>query len=92
MYEFQTYRSRAHLSEMISLLGPPPLSLLVQEKLSHTFFDDEALIKSSGPVRAETKCPRRRGQIKVLHQIRTMLQWEPGMRSSAKELAQDKWI
>jgi len=39
--EFRTYRSRAHLAEMISLLGPPPLSLLAQGKLSHTFFSDE---------------------------------------------------
>lgn len=29
---------------------------------------------------------------KFLHLIRKMLQWEPGMRSSAKELAQDEWI
>jgi serine/threonine-protein kinase SRPK3 len=36
--ELQTYRSRAHLAEMIRLLGPPPLSLLTQGKLSHQFF------------------------------------------------------
>ncbi|CEJ54499.1 Putative CMGC/CLK protein kinase [Penicillium brasilianum] len=39
--ENQTYRSRAHLSEMISLLGPPPLSLLAQGKSGHKFFSSE---------------------------------------------------
>ncbi|KAJ5762039.1 uncharacterized protein N7511_005421 [Penicillium nucicola] len=39
--EFQTCRSRAHLSEIISLLGPPPLSLLAQGKSSHKFFHKE---------------------------------------------------
>lgn len=39
--EFQTYRSRTHLAEMISLLGPPPPSLLSQGRLSHGFFSDE---------------------------------------------------
>ena len=38
---FQTYRSREHLAEIISLLGPPPSSLLEQGKLSHKFFSDE---------------------------------------------------
>ena len=27
-----------------------------------------------------------------LHFMRKMLQWEPGKRSSAKELAKDEWI
>lgn len=39
--EFRTYRSRAHLAEMISVLGSPPLSLLAQGKLSHRFFSNE---------------------------------------------------
>lgn len=39
--EFQTYRSRAHLAEIISLLGPPPTSLLAQGRSSHKFFSDE---------------------------------------------------
>lgn len=38
--ELQTYRSRAHLAEMIRLLGPPPSSLLAQGKSSHKFFSE----------------------------------------------------
>ncbi|KFY42398.1 hypothetical protein V494_02421 [Pseudogymnoascus sp. VKM F-4513 (FW-928)] len=36
--EFQKYRSRAHLAEMINLLGPPPTSLLAQAALRDKFF------------------------------------------------------
>jgi hypothetical protein len=39
--EFQSYRSRAHLAEMITLLGPPPPSLLAQGRLSNKFFSDK---------------------------------------------------
>lgn len=39
--EFQTYRSRAHIAEMISLLGPPPPRLLAEGRLSHNFFSDK---------------------------------------------------
>lgn len=39
--ELQTYRSRVHVAEMISLLGPPPRDLLVQGKLSDKFFTNE---------------------------------------------------
>ncbi|BDD57202.1 hypothetical protein MAP00_002589 [Monascus purpureus] len=39
--ESQTYRSRAHLAEIIKLLGPPPPSLLARGKLSHKFFSGE---------------------------------------------------
>lgn len=39
--EFQTYRSRAHLAEMIRLLGPPPPSLLARGNLTRKFFSEE---------------------------------------------------
>ena len=39
--EFQTYRSRAHLSEMIRLLGPPPPSFLMRGNLTQKFFSEE---------------------------------------------------
>lgn len=40
--EFQAYRSRAHLAEIIRLLGPPPPSLLARGKLRHKFFSDDS--------------------------------------------------
>ncbi|OTA34078.1 hypothetical protein BTJ68_05930 [Hortaea werneckii EXF-2000] len=39
--EHNTYRGRAHLSEIIALLGPPPLSLLAQANLRSKFFSDD---------------------------------------------------
>lgn len=39
--EYQTYRSRAHLAEIIALLGQPPQSLLSSGKSSHKFFTDK---------------------------------------------------
>ena len=39
--ELRSYRSRAHVAEIISLLGPPPPRLLTQGRLSHKFFSDE---------------------------------------------------
>ncbi|KAJ6092105.1 hypothetical protein N7467_004074 [Penicillium canescens] len=80
--EFQTYRSLAYLSEMISLLGPPLLSDFCAEM----------------PLRARVSLEQREStlegeeKLKFLNLIRKMLQWEPGMRSSAKKLAQDEWI
>ncbi|QPG95012.1 hypothetical protein C2857_007503 [Epichloe festucae Fl1] len=54
--EFKTYRSRAHLGEMISLLGPPPLSLLAQGKSSHKFFSSKGRkIAYVSPVISETR-------------------------------------
>ncbi|KAJ5507899.1 hypothetical protein N7527_010042 [Penicillium freii] len=96
--EFQTYRSRAHLSEMISLLGPPPLSLLAQGKSSHKFFSNEGDFCVETPFQPRIPLEERETTLegedksKFLHLIRKMLQWEPGMRSCAKELAQDEWI
>jgi serine/threonine-protein kinase SRPK3 len=39
--EHNTYRGRAHLSEMIALLGPPPPSLLARAGLRSKFFSED---------------------------------------------------
>lgn len=39
--EHNSYRSRAHISEMIALLGPPPRHLLEQGNLSSNFFGND---------------------------------------------------
>lgn len=39
--EHKTYRSRAHIAEIVALLGPPPQDLLAQGKLTHKFFSDD---------------------------------------------------
>ncbi|KAJ5591842.1 uncharacterized protein N7459_002211 [Penicillium hispanicum] len=96
--EFQTYRSRAHLAEMIRLLGPPPPSLIAQGKLSHKFFSDKGEFCAGIPLEDRIPLEEREttleGQDKedFLCLVRKILQWEPGKRGSAKELAEDQWM
>ncbi|KAI1077700.1 kinase-like domain-containing protein [Whalleya microplaca] len=95
--ELQTYRSRAHLSEMIALLGPPPQNLLARGKASHKFFSAEEY--SAGISVPEAVTLRNietslEGQDKelFLRFMQRMLQWEPEKRSSAQELIEDEWV
>jgi len=39
--EYNTYRSRAHLAEMVALLGPPPANVLARGAGRHKYFDDK---------------------------------------------------
>lgn len=39
--ELRTYRSRAHIAEMVSLLGPPPRDLVARGRLSDKFFTNK---------------------------------------------------
>ncbi|KAM5367714.1 hypothetical protein ACJA88_011330 [Fusarium oxysporum] len=96
--EFQKYRSRAHLAEIIALLGQPPSEVLQAGKASHKFFTD------TGDFRNEIDIPERaslaqqevslEGERKemFLAMMNRMLQWDPAQRLSAKELAEDPWI
>ncbi|KAJ5884361.1 hypothetical protein N7504_011933 [Penicillium tannophilum] len=96
--EFQTYRSRAHLAEMIRLLGPPPTSLLARGNLTQKFFSKEGDLHAGVSVGAHTPLEQRETSLEgedkeqFLRLVRKMLQWEPEKRSSAKELEMDEWI
>ncbi|KAI0003443.1 kinase-like domain-containing protein [Xylariaceae sp. FL0662B] len=96
--ELHTYRSRAHLAEMIALLGPPPQNLLARGKSSHRFFSAEgeysAGITVPEPVSLKNIETSVEGQDKelFLRFMQKMLQWEPEKRSSAKELIEDDWV
>ena len=39
--EAQRYKSRAHLAEMIALLGPPPQELLAKSSARDRFFTED---------------------------------------------------
>ncbi|CAG7975451.1 unnamed protein product [Penicillium salamii] len=98
--EFERYRSRAHLAEIINLLGPPPSSLLTQGQLRDKFFSKQGkhfltpqLLTDPVPLeQRETTLEGRAEREAFLRFMRKMLQWEPSQRSSAKELAEDEWI
>ncbi|KAI1502355.1 serine threonine protein kinase, CMGC group [Biscogniauxia marginata] len=96
--EFQTYRSRAHLAEMIALMGPSPQSLLARGNSSHRFFSAEGEYSAGIPVpepitlrKIETSLEGRDKQL-FLRFMQKLLQWEPEKRSSAKELIEDEWV
>jgi len=98
--EHQRYRSRAHIAEIIALLGQPPQPLLSLGKSSHKFFTDLGISAQTfqsriayGLRRGRQPC---RGKVRnasmFLAIMRKMLQWEPSKRFSAKALAEDAWI
>ncbi|KAL3963516.1 hypothetical protein ACCO45_000520 [Purpureocillium lilacinum] len=93
--EHQRYRSRAHLAEIIALLGLPPQALLDSGRSSHKFFADQDIpLLDSIPLEdRETSLEgEHQSRVKFLAMMRKMLQWEPSKRSSAKALANDEWI
>ncbi|KAG6290732.1 hypothetical protein E4U46_001627 [Claviceps purpurea] len=96
--ELKTYRGRAHLAEMIALLGPPPPSLLARANLRSKFFSDAGEFCAGIPIPEPRPLEQRKTSLKgedkdcFLRFMRKMLQWEPEKRSSAKELAEDEWI
>ncbi|PLB49327.1 kinase-like protein [Aspergillus steynii IBT 23096] len=96
--EFQRYRSRAHLAEMINLLGPPPAGVLAQGGRRDEFFEEgvfraKDLLTDRVPLEErETTLQGEEEREAFLRLMRKMLQWEPGKRGSAKELAEDEWI
>ncbi|KAK7414415.1 hypothetical protein QQX98_006693 [Neonectria punicea] len=96
--ESQTYRSRAHLAEIIALLGQPPQALLQSGKSSHKFFTDEGDFRKEIALPESTSLEKKEislegeSQVKFLAMMRKILQWDPSKRSSAKALADDEWI
>ncbi|KAG6092785.1 hypothetical protein E4U14_000546 [Claviceps sp. LM454 group G7] len=96
--EFKTYRGRAHLAEIIALLGPPSPSLLPRANLGSKFFSDIGEFCAGIPIPESKPLEQRETVLEgedrdcFLRFMRKMLQWDPEKRSSAKELAEDEWV
>ncbi|KAK1835361.1 serine threonine protein kinase [Podospora conica] len=96
--EHKTYRSRAHLAEIASLLGQPPQALLQLGKSSHKFFTDTGEFRPGVKLPGAMSLGKRESSLegeskeKFIAMMHKMLQWEPSERSSAKQLADDAWI
>ncbi|TDL19982.1 CMGC/SRPK protein kinase [Rickenella mellea] len=96
--EHAKYRSRAHLAEMVALLGPPPPSLLAKGNLTSKFFSDAGDFCAGIPLPERTSLEDRETTLEgedracFLRLVRKMLQWEPDKRSSARELVTDEWL
>ncbi|KAH6627486.1 kinase-like domain-containing protein [Chaetomium tenue] len=92
------YRGRAHLAEMISLLGPPPPEFINRGDLKDKFFSesgewtaDTELLPPKTLEHLETSLEGAEKQL-FLQLMNKMLQWAPEDRKTAKELAKDPWI
>ncbi|KAI8947219.1 kinase-like domain-containing protein [Xylaria longipes] len=96
--EHHAYRRRAHLAEIIALLGPPPKSLLARGNLTSKFFSPEGQFVSGidllAPTSLEATETNLTGEEKrrFLEFMRKMLNWDPAQRSSPGELYQDPWL
>ncbi|SMY20667.1 unnamed protein product [Zymoseptoria tritici ST99CH_1A5] len=100
--EIGTYRSRAHLAEIIALLGTPPPELLARANSSSKFFSEQGELVAGLPLSGPRPLEQRETTIQdggdvedrecFLRFMRKMLQWEPEKRSTARELADDEWI
>ncbi|KAI1459204.1 kinase domain protein [Annulohypoxylon moriforme] len=92
------YSTRAHLAEVIGLLGPPPADLVQRGARSSEFFT------SDGQWKAAVKVPRHASFEKSVFYVegkekqafikfvRGMLQWRPEDRKTAKQLLNDPWL
>ncbi|RMZ72434.1 kinase domain-containing [Pyrenophora seminiperda CCB06] len=94
----KTYMTRAHLAELVAMLGPPPVDLLERGKRSKEFFDGEgnwiAEIGIPQGLTLEGSEENLEGQEKeeFLKFMRCMLQWRPEDRWTAKELLKHPWL
>ncbi|KKF96578.1 Serine/threonine-protein kinase SRPK [Ceratocystis platani] len=96
--EHNTYRGRAHLAEIISVLGFPKLDLIQRGDYRSKFFADtgewNAGIELRPPQSLETLETTLQGEDKelFLKMVRAMLQWAAEDRKTPSELANDPWI
>ncbi|EGX91066.1 Protein kinase-like domain [Cordyceps militaris CM01] len=96
--EHKAYRRRAHLAEIIALLGPPPKDLLARGRLASKFFSDQGTfaagidLPTSIPLEQRETLLTGDDKKEFLEFMRKMLQWSPERRSTAKELFQDAWL
>ncbi|UZP32334.1 hypothetical protein NXS19_000150 [Fusarium pseudograminearum] len=96
--EHHEYRRRAHLAEIVALLGPPPKELLARGKLSDKFFSDEGTFTGGIDLPASKSLEEIENLLegdekkRFLEFMRKMLQWAPERRSTAGELFQDAWL
>ncbi|RAL12448.1 CMGC protein kinase [Aspergillus homomorphus CBS 101889] len=92
------YSTRAHLAEVIGMLGAPPLTSLKRGKRSPEFFTEdgqwkgEVEIPKGASLEESEEFLSGENKIMFLDFMRGMLQWCPEDRKTAKELLQDPWL
>ncbi|KAL4955532.1 kinase-like domain-containing protein [Aspergillus filifer] len=79
--EHEAYRSRAHLADMIKLLGPPPAE----------FFDETGELRDKFLLKGVTPLEEEDREL-FLKFMGKMLRWKPRKRATAGELVNDEWV
>ncbi|OGM47862.1 protein kinase domain protein [Aspergillus bombycis] len=97
--EDQQYSPSHHVAEMVAYLGLPPLHFLQRSSETRNVFDQNGKWLGAGGVSIpsismEESEENLSGQDKqqFLQFIRSMLQWVPEERKTAKELLDDPWL
>ncbi|KAL4914955.1 kinase-like domain-containing protein [Aspergillus aurantiobrunneus] len=92
------YSTRAHLAEVMGVLGPPPLDMLQRGKRSNEFFTNDGKwkqdigIPTGVSLELSEEFLGGRNKEMFLAFMRGMLQWRPEDRKTAKDLLQDPWL
>ncbi|PYI34792.1 U4/U6 small nuclear ribonucleo protein PRP4 [Aspergillus indologenus CBS 114.80] len=91
------FDDRAHLAELVALLGCPPPDFRGRSHLSSVFWDDSGTWKELAPIpdiTFESLAANIKGEDKdgFLRWIRRALQWNPSDRPTALELLYDEWL
>lgn len=91
------FDDRAHLAELVALLGCPPPDFRARSHLSSVFWDDSGTWKELAPIpdiTFESLAANIKGEDKdgFLRWIRRALQWNPSDRPTALELLYDEWL
>ncbi|KAL0961526.1 hypothetical protein HGRIS_006465 [Hohenbuehelia grisea] len=92
------YRSRAHLVELIAVMGLPPREVIARGSRGSEFFSESGEYHAGLPIPPsisfEELETRLRGEDKelFLKMVRKMLQWDARQRATAKELLEDEWL
>ncbi|KAJ5249185.1 protein kinase domain protein [Penicillium chermesinum] len=97
--EDKEYSPSHHVAEMVAYLGAPPLHFLQRSEETLNVFDENGKWLGAGGVSVpsmslEESEENLSGQNKqqFLQFIRSMLQWVPEERKTAKELLDDPWL
>lgn len=86
-----------HLAEMVSLMGPPPKSLLERSEMSRRYWNAEGVWIAATPIPCQTLEAREkrldgREREKLLALARKILRWLPEERPTAEELYEDEFL
>ncbi|KAK3048122.1 hypothetical protein LTR09_010461 [Extremus antarcticus] len=92
------YTTRAHLAEVVGLLGLPPADLLSRGSRSKEFFTRDGQwcadfdIPHDTSLEASEEKFNDEDKAEFLRLVRSMLRWMPEDRKTAKDLLDDAWL